>query len=211
MEEEFIYLAGKIQSDGWRQSIVDIRNSLVGYQNDYDKQELINVFKRGFLRFNNYYLIKGPFFISCDHSCYHGDGSHGVGINIPCKYGCYGEKLLTEQEVIDICKYQIEHSDIIFAFINDDTCYGSLWEIGYAKALGKKIITVFDTNKRQKDMWFISETSDCTFNLEQFSVINENKILADACVKSTDESLNPIAKIFAYKIMNYDERNRVQP
>lgn len=202
-QKTYIYLAGKIKSNGWREAIVNIRNCDYMAAGTKTKEELLLLFKKGFISFNNFYAIKGPFFLSCDHSCYHGENSHGVGVN---QEGCgsmFGDAF-TEEEVIDVCKYQIENSDIIFAYINDNTCYGSMFEIGYAKSLGKKIIIVFDTKKRQKDMWFITKNSDCTFNLEDFSLIKENKLLTDVLVKSTDESLNPIAKIFAYKIMKYE-------
>lgn len=205
METKKVYLAGKIRSNGWRESIIHMRNEENLFGGEYPKSKLIEMFKHGYLPCITDYVITGPFFLACDHSCYHGEGSHGVGVN---KEGCgtaYGDNF-TEEEVIDVCKYQIEHSDIIFAFINDDTCYGSLFELGYAKSLGKKIIVVFDTTKRQKDMWFIANNADCVFNLEDFSVFKENKLLADTMIKSNDTSLNPIAKIFAYKIMKYYDR-----
>ena len=154
MEDKMIkvYLAGKIKSNGWRQEIVDIRNNFYG-----DKK---NKIRNGIeIRYKNNIYITGPFFLSCDHSCYHGDNSHGVGLN---SYNdCYGlTDNFSEDEVKDICLRQIKKSDVIFAYINDDTCYGTLYELGYAKSLGKKIIILFESGKLMKDMWFIYQKED---------------------------------------------------
>ena len=148
MEDKMIkvYLAGKIKSNGWRQQIVDIRNNFEGDK----KNKIRNVIE---IRYKNNIYITGPFFLSCDHSHYHGEGNHGLGIN--CPNGCYGENTFTEKEVYDICLQQIKKSDVVFAYINDDTCYGTLYELGYAKSLGKKIIILFESGKLMKDMWFI--------------------------------------------------------
>lgn len=148
-----VYLAGKIQSNGWRQQIIDIRNKVM-YWGDYNVSKIKNLK----LSYNNDIDIVGPFFLSCDHSCYHGEGNHGLGIN--CPNGCYGEKTFTEKEVYDICLSQIRNSDIVFAYINDYTCYGTLYELGYAKSLGKKIIILFESGKLMKDMWFIYQKAD---------------------------------------------------
>lgn len=145
-----VYLAGKISPNGWRQHIFDMRNIF----NGSDNHELYNEH----VKYNDYINIVGPFFLGCDHSCYHGEGNHGLGINLP--NGCYGEDTRSEDEVVKICKIQIEKSDVIFAYINDDTCYGTLAEIGYAKALGKHIVVVFDTRKRAKNMWFIAKLAN---------------------------------------------------
>lgn len=145
-----VYLAGKIKPNGWRQKIFDMRDSFYCF----DEHELDNEY----IKYNDYINIVGPFFLSCDHSCYHGEGNHGLGIN--CPNGCAGEDTRSENEVVEICINQIKSSDVVFAYINDDTCYGTLSEIGYAKALGKHIIVIFDTRKRAKNMWFISKLAN---------------------------------------------------
>ena len=110
------------------------------------------------VRFNEYTYITGPFFLACDHGCYHGNGTHGLGVN-KCQCGDY-EPRFTEKEVIDICTEQICKSDIMIAFINDNTCYGTLIEIGLAKAAGIRIVTIFDTKERKREMWFASSISE---------------------------------------------------
>ena len=159
-----VYLAGKIKQNGWRELIVGYRcNHLYGGDNvDLTKYTV---------KYNDQITITGPWFLSCDHGCYHGDNTHGLGIN---KMGCpdaNGDNYL-ESEVYDICTQQIMGSDIVFAYIDDNTCYGSLYEIGLAKALGKKIIIVFDNGERMSDMWFICQGADIT---EHMSILDKQK------------------------------------
>lgn len=175
MEDKIIkvYLAGKIKSNGWRQQIVDIRNNFGGDE----KNKIRNGIE---IRYKNNIYITGPFFLSCDHSCYHGDNSHGVGLN---SYNdCYGlTDNFSEDEVKDICLQQIKKSDVVFAYINDDTCYGTLYELGYAAALNKPILLLFDSDKRRNNMWFIANgakiakvQNKCTSIKEDFDNIIEN-------------------------------------
>lgn len=147
----YIYLAGKIEKNGWREEIVGYRcNDMHG--GDYSKQELID----HCFRYNNGTIITGPWFLACDHGCYHGDNSHGLGIN---QLGCPDANgdIFSEKEVYDICIEQIDHSDIVFAYINDKTCYGSIYEIAYAYAVGKCVIIIFDNEELMSDMWFMCQ------------------------------------------------------
>lgn len=159
-----VYLAGKIKQNGWRELIVGYRcNHLYGGDNvDLTKYTV---------KYNDQITITGPWFLSCDHGCYHGDNTHGLGIN---KMGCpdaNGDDY-SESEVYDICTQQIMGSDIVFAYIDDNTCYGSLYEIGLAKALDKKIIIVFDNGELMSDMWFICQGADIT---EHMSILDKQK------------------------------------
>ena len=152
MHKPYVYLAGKIEQNGWRELIVGYRcNGLYcGDEIDLNKY---------YVSFKNKAIITGPWFLACDHGCYHGDNTHGLGINQPGDPEAYGNNY-SESEVYNICINQINKSDIVFAYIYDDTCYGSLYEIGYAKKLGKKIVLVFDTKERMSKMWFMCQGAD---------------------------------------------------
>lgn len=147
----YIYLAGKIEKNGWREEIVGYRCNGMG-GGDYSKEEIAD----HYFRYNNDTIITGPWFLACDHGCYHGDNSHGLGIN---KLGCpeANGDIFSEKEVYDICIHQIDHSDIVFAYINDNTCYGSIYEIAYAYAVGKYVIIIFDNEELMSDMWFMCQ------------------------------------------------------
>jgi len=167
-----VYLAGKIAPNDWRQRLVDIRNNFSGGEKDEIRNGKI-------LKYNDYVNITGPFFLSCDHSCYHGDNSHGVGLNNLCpngeRYDCYGlTDYFSEKEVKDICLSQIKKSDVIFAYINSDDCFGTLYELGYASALGKPILLLFDNGNRRENMWFISTGAKIARILLSHTGIKEN-------------------------------------
>ena len=58
-----VYLAEKIDQTYWRHSLVpDLRNHPINGGPVHTKQ----------------FIYKGPFFISCDHGCFHGSNKHGV-------------------------------------------------------------------------------------------------------------------------------------
>lgn len=137
-EHHVAYLAGKIRKNGWRTGICGLA---MAEPKDFNKVYAIN----GNLS------VSGPFFVACDHGCYHGSESHGVGLN---GYGCCGadDHYFTEQEVVEICKAQIDRAEILFAYIDCNDCYGTLAEIGYAHAMNKDIKIVFSNHELEKEM-----------------------------------------------------------
>ena len=110
----------------------------------------------------------GPFFICCDHGCYHGSESHGVGAytekEIDNDSGITPERCSGEGVpaglVPQICESQIMDSNFLFAYIDSSTCYGTLYEIGYAKAMGIQVAVMFANPDLKRDMWFISESAN---------------------------------------------------
>lgn len=159
-EHHSVYLAGKISCGGWRNVMFSKYrdNSIHGLTIDEIEP----------LPINESLTITGPFFISCDHGCYHGKNTHGVGLNKFVEYedgtidwyGCCGsgeEPPYTEEEVLNICKSQIDRAEIIFAYIDCQDCFGTLAEIGYAHAKGKTTIIKFKNDDLERDMWFISK------------------------------------------------------
>jgi nucleoside 2-deoxyribosyltransferase len=60
--------------------------------------------------------------------------------------------------VVQECHDAIKRSDLVFAWIDDLCAYGTFAELGYAKALGKRIwiagLAEFD------DLWFIYQLAD---------------------------------------------------
>lgn len=144
-EHHSVYLAGKISMTDWRCKITR-------YELNYDAYGDINPGQ--IVAVNEGLSVTGPFFISCDHGCYHGDGKHGVGaVNSDEWPGCLG-RYFSKDEVLEICKKQIESAEIVFAYIDGYDCYGTLAEIGYAHALGKDIVIAFNSEELKKEMWF---------------------------------------------------------
>ena len=63
----------------------------------------------------------------------------------------------SRDDVLSICKRQIDRADIVFAYIDHNDCYGTLAEIGYAHAIGKDITIVFSNDRLKADMWFVDK------------------------------------------------------
>lgn len=158
-EHHSVYLAGKIQPNDWR-------NRFCYYRHVPDEPE--DIANGCILGVDDSLSITGPFFISCDHGCYHGDGKHGVGavssLHSDEWGGCMGE-YYTRDDVLCICKGQIDRAEIVFAYINSNDCYGTLAEIGYAHAKGKDIVIAFSTKKLKTEMWFADKMQQRTGNI----------------------------------------------
>lgn len=142
-----VYYAGKIAKNDWRHTLYpNLRN----FNPDFDFE-----IKHKRYSFLNY---SGPFFISCDHGCYHGKNTHGVGRDREtCEY------MESIKKVSNKCLNLIKESDAIFCFIESIDCYGTLVEIGYAKALRKPIFIALDNNLKAndyKEIWFALESAD---------------------------------------------------
>lgn len=157
-----IYLAGKISVNDWRGSFLKDEFSL---RNATPHTKLIT---------NANHEYAGPFFLSCDHGCFHGESSHGMSDGCGCAFNSYDDKEdgYTKREILVYCLNWINQADIVFAWINSKDCYGTLAEIGYAYACNKKIWVVFSdelfkypmgkTNEvpENHDMWFISKMAE---------------------------------------------------
>ena len=181
-EHHSVYLAGKISCGGWRNVMFSEYRDHSVYELTIDEIEPLPI--------NESLTITGPFFISCDHGCYHGDRLHGVGawdgVSDDPEFmehgvwpGC-GDPGLDRSEVVTLCKKQINEAEIVFAYIDCADCFGTLAEIGYAHAKGKTIIILFASDELKKDMWFIDkmqqhtcEVSDEWINTHLISKLKE--------------------------------------
>ena len=135
-----VYLAGKIGQNDWRHTIFkDLRN--VDLENNYYNMDSVDGC-----------LYCGPFFISCDHGCYHGEGTHGLGVDTNNCGSCTANK---PYEVVEKCEKWISEADIIFSWLDSSTAYGTLVEIGMARGMEKPIFLVCD--QELKDMKFIQD------------------------------------------------------
>lgn len=144
-EHHSVYLAGKIEPNDWRNRFYRCRNIA------YTDADFIA--DGGVIEASESLTITGPFFMSCDHGCYHGDGQHGVGAK---NGGCSGHSF-TRDEVFKICKSQIDKAEIVVAYIDCRECYGTIAEIGYAHAIGKDILIFFANAELKEDMWFVDK------------------------------------------------------
>lgn len=146
-----VYLAGKVGHTDWRHGLFPLRHVELRYQGSTDRVVLAEepMVKDGF-------EYVGPYFLSDDHGCFHGENQHGLidpgyadGV---CMADAEFPQHLNRQTVLNSCLHWLELADVVFAWIDDDTAYGTLVELGYAAALKKTIFVAFD--QKRSDLWF---------------------------------------------------------
>lgn len=168
-----IYLAGKIESIDWRHDIVSNLRERFPQSGEFEDYStaLVNGLAKPWPILTNSifgrYHYTGPYFINSGGiGTFHGENTHGVGANSNCTYDednaeeKHHNTPIVEMRpwVVERCQLSIQKSDLVFAWIDDITCYGTIAEIGYAKALGK--IVWIATPKRYHDLWFVFQMVD---------------------------------------------------
>lgn len=161
---EMVYLAGKIRKDCWRHTIVS------GLRNAWDVAYDVTEFDWPILRggvLSGLADYCGPYFVSCDHGCAHSpvDGrTHGLTGGCIETTGDRGSDAPTAREVARrSCLSAIKASTLVFAYIDTADAFGTLHELGYAEALGKRTVICLDPALDEAtvaDMWFASAHRD---------------------------------------------------
>ena len=150
-----VYLAGKIRQTCWRHLLIDgLRNHSWNdgalTQVDFD------------------YL--GPFFISCDHGCYHRDTTHGAGI------GCTPDFDVHAWCVAQYCRHAVQQSDLVFAYIESSDCYGTIAELERAHTHNIPVVVAFApglANENKNEFWFV-----CTLARSVIYDVDESQLPA---------------------------------
>jgi hypothetical protein len=161
-----VYLAGKITKNGWRNDIV--ASSALG-QSEWAMEAMSNElgqkWETAMDALGEGVHLAGPFFVGCDHGCGHGPQAHGITGG--CIVTDAGQK-----ETVRLCTQALEESDVVFAWLDALDAYGTLVELGYAKALGKRIIIAHPPQtairsdelsgdlEERNDMWFAYSLAD---------------------------------------------------
>jgi hypothetical protein len=131
-----VYLAGKIAKNDWRHILVPNLRA--------------HIWADGPIHTKAFSYV-GPFFVSCDHGCNHSPGSHGASAPVEC-----GQRQFTREEIIANNNAAIESADLVFGYITDTDCYGTLIEIGCALSRGIRVVLAFAPNIPQDDFWYAS-------------------------------------------------------
>lgn len=152
---ERIYLAGKISEEDWRRTIttcIDTRYDEGLRSDTYDLFEFPWPTVEGAIFGEHSYT--GPFFLNCDHGCGHGPNSHGSGIQ---SVTCFVDSpsSLKETYIQELCLDAIRRSTLVFAWIDSESAYGTLVEIGYAVGRGIPVYISYPGDfEGVKDLWF---------------------------------------------------------
>jgi hypothetical protein len=122
------YFCGKVKHTDWRHSILDLRD--VSYPLDSYRLGQVTILSNE-LGPGLHYC--GPFFVGCDHGCYHGPNSHGAAADT----GGYDDGAFDDEqrvpsrhkdwqtEIAFNCQISIRAADIIFAWLDDLTAFGT--------------------------------------------------------------------------------------
>lgn len=167
-----IYLAGKITRSGWRESILE--PGTMDSARDHVVMKRWPVMQRAVFGGHDYV---GPYFIpnlGYNHDPgFHGPDDHGLDASggrremsgyfdddhTPAGY--------TREEVTKFCLGAIDRAEIVFAWIDRIDVYGTIAELGYAKAQNKVIWIA--SPERYRDLWFIYEMATRTALYQQQS------------------------------------------
>lgn len=154
-----VYLAGKIGKNDWRHDIFrDLRN-VEPYK--YDGYKPVTELTNG------HFAYTGPFFLSDDHGSYHGESKHGRGVGMLENPIYPDNKPDSSKTVVRKCFEWIDKSDILFVWLNAEDAYGTIVEMGYAKAKNKVIFLVIDKHLMHasfmKDIWFARTMADYVY------------------------------------------------
>lgn len=143
-----VYLAGKVAKNDWRhEAVPDLRGAL-GYGPEVGPE----MPEGEFFVLGTGVRYSGPFFVGCDHGCAHGPSTHGSGVG-PESITC-SQTPTTRSDVVRRCREGIERADHVFAWLDDLTAYGTLFEIGLAVGLGKKTWLYTRASRDHDDLWF---------------------------------------------------------
>lgn len=140
-----IYLAGKISSKDWRATILGsppIAPEWSAYEARFG--DLRWPVLRNAINGRHDYV--GPFFLTgrkADHISVHGPDSHGVGAYPDWARHRPGAYEVERAVVTALCFDAIDRADLVFAWLNDATAFGTLVEIGYARALKKQLVIAY--------------------------------------------------------------------
>lgn len=132
MRKPRIYLAGKIAKNDWRHKLVPQLRSMEWPGKPVECEQ---------------FIYCGPFFAGCDHGCSHGPTRHGVVSDSPCQDD---QQHMTDDEIRDLViatnNDSLAGADLVFAYVDCLTAYGTLVELGAAYAMGTPVVLVLGKN-----------------------------------------------------------------
>lgn len=140
-----VYLAWKIRKGCWRHKIFSwLRNTEPWWivEQHYGKY---------------YFTYTWPYFIGCDHGCYHWRNNHWVGANEDWVVIDW-EPSRTKKQTVGACYSWVLQADVVFAWIDSMDCYWTLAELGYAQSLFTPVFFYYsDKLEEIDDLWFVQQ------------------------------------------------------
>jgi len=141
-----IYFAGKISKNGWRNSIV--RWGIAVGDGSQDERDLFNPYHR---REQDAFYYGGPFFVRCNNGCGYQPMAHG---SASC--GGFFRPHERHPQILAINLERIRRADLVFAFINEVDCFGTLIELGAALRRPRPLVVSFGPDllpAQRQELW----------------------------------------------------------
>jgi hypothetical protein len=157
-----VYLAGKISQNDWRHDL------FVGSSLRSSASSLVVWESLSTLTMSSGDKYVGPFFIACDHGCSHRGNMHGAFPSICAQVEGSGRSLSQyvgpADTVPNSFRYRVRQKatdgiaacDLFVAYLGLDfaSAYGTIAEIGFAHAQGKRIVLIVHPELDTTDFWF---------------------------------------------------------
>jgi nucleoside 2-deoxyribosyltransferase len=198
-----IYLAGKIEKHCWRSSLAVDGHRFGGLDIDEYEEEW-PVGKNSVVGEHDYV---GPYFVSDDHSCGHGPSSHGASEDSPClEYEKSGEA--HRRGIVAKCLGAIRRADAIFAWIDSNDAHGTVFEIGYAVAIGKRVLLAFHERFEPKPIQLPDESDERNFDRRGLNSIDGgfDQWFAFTAVPERDRCFASSARAGFDRLMNHTSK-----
>lgn len=150
-----IYFAGKIGKNDWRHKIVPgLRGAWHGAcLEPADPEVIVPIrFELGGTAFD----YAGPYFVGCDHGCFHGPESHGiVDAGEPAD-----DRILTPEryDVFGLCLSWLQSADVVFAHVESGDAQGTMFELGWAFDRIQVFLN-FTTEALAAECWFAARSA----------------------------------------------------
>lgn len=185
-----IYFAGKIGKNDWRHKLIPgLRGAWLGHDCGEGVGDLIALQPVTWEQDGLTLHCTGPYFVGCNHGCFHGATNHGqisdyLGEETddveedpfqylepdpprPSSAEAFKTWVNARYSVYELCQLWLKNSDCIFAYINAEGAYGTLIELvtyDYPAAI------YFSSEELLKSYWFFCAELQTTRERSQLQI-----------------------------------------
>ena len=97
----------------------------------------------------------GPYFVGCDHGCYHGHRTHGL-LYRPVAEASDGftpaQREAAGRRIHGLCLDAVDRCDLLYAWVDAPDCYGTVAEMAWARQRGKQVWVAGP--QTYEELWF---------------------------------------------------------
>lgn len=150
-----IYFAGKIGGSDWRDCITGYKRPAGSVLSCEGRQGKRDLFDSRYTEDEGDFINGGPFYIWDDHIGVPKDEQHGIGLHTPGDMHLNRSPMLRRAAIFKVNLQRLRRADIVFAYINEADCFGTMVEIGQAQVFGKETHIGFGPKAPFDDMWML--------------------------------------------------------